>query len=67
MEAARSVAEFEEEGSRGLAVNLRWFRGRRHACELVLQMVESNHASTISVCHSCNLVALKGANTNRIC
>jgi hypothetical protein len=35
MEAARSVAEFEKEGRCGLAVDLRWFRGRRHAGELV--------------------------------
>jgi hypothetical protein len=60
MEAARSVAEFEKEGSCGVAVDLRWFRGRRHACELVLRTVEPNHASTIFVFHYFDLTTLKG-------
>ena len=60
MKATRSVAEFEKEGSCSLAVDLRWFRGRRHACELVLRTVD--HASTIFVSHSFDLATLKGAN-----
>lgn len=51
MEAARSVAEVEEERSRGLAVDLSGFRvGRHFCCQMVGRyLLESNHASIVFV------------------